>query len=147
MKPSFFNNLLKTNKFNSHLVSTLSSTSSLHTNSVLDANATAKKVSAPPKKKTALYDFHLSHQAKIVDFTGWLMPVQYQDLSIQESHLHTRSNCSLFDVSHMMQTKVFGKDRFKYIESLIVTDIQGLKDNTGSLTVFTNENGGIIDDL
>ncbi len=47
----------------------------------------------------------------------------------------------------MMQTKVYGKDRFKYIESLIVSDIQGLKPDTGCLSVFTNEKGGILDDL
>ena len=83
----------------------------------------------------------------MVDFAGWLMPVQYKDLSLQDSHVHTRSKCSLFDVSHMMQTRVYGKDRFKYIESLVVGDIQGLKPNSGTLTVFTNEKGGIIDDL
>lgn len=100
-----------------------------------------------PKKKTVLYDFHVKHGGKIVDFAGWLMPVQYKDLGIQESHLHTRTKCSLFDVSHMMQTRVFGKDRFKFIESLIVSDIKGLKPNSGTLTVFTNDRGGIIDDL
>ena len=47
----------------------------------------------------------------------------------------------------MMQTKVYGKDRFKFIESLIVSDIQSLKANSGALTVFTNELGGILDDL
>ena len=50
-------------------------------------------------KKTVLYDFHVKNNGKIVDFAGWLMPVQYKDLSIQESHLHTRSKCSLFDVN------------------------------------------------
>ena len=98
-------------------------------------------------QKTCLYDFHLSHGGKIVDFAGWLMPVQYKDLSIQESHVHTRNKCSLFDVSHMMQTKIHGKDRYKFIESLIVSDIAGLKSDSGTLTVFTNNNGGIIDDL
>jgi aminomethyltransferase len=47
----------------------------------------------------------------------------------------------------MMQTKVYGKDRYKYIESLVVGDILNLKPNSGTLTVFTNESGGIIDDL
>ena len=46
-----------------------------------------------------------------------------------------------------MQTKVYGKDRFKYIESLIVSDVRNLRPDTGTLTVFTNANGGIIDDL
>lgn len=50
-------------------------------------------------KKTVLYDFHVKNGGKIVDFAGWLMPVQYKDLGIQESHLHTRSKCSLFDVN------------------------------------------------
>ena len=82
-------------------------------------NLSAAESSGSLKQKTVLYDFHVKHDGKIVDFAGWLMPVQYKDLSIQESHLHTRTKCSLFDVSHMMQTKVYGKDRFKYIESLI----------------------------
>ena len=50
------------------------------------------------KQKTILYDFHNQHGGKIVNFAGWLMPVQYKDLSIQESHMHTRNKCSLFDV-------------------------------------------------
>jgi aminomethyltransferase len=116
---------------------------SISTSTVLNADAN----STGDKKKTILYDFHLKNGGKIVDFAGWLMPVQYKDLSIQQSHIHTRNNVSLFDVSHMMQTKVYGKDRFKYIESLVVSDIQNLKPNTGTLTVFTNEKGGIIDDL
>ena len=54
---------------------------------------------------------------------------------------------SLFDVSHMVQTKISGRDQVKFIESLVVGDIAGLKDNHGTLTLFTNESGGIIDDL
>jgi aminomethyltransferase len=98
-------------------------------------------------KKTFLYDFHMKHSGKIVDFAGWYMPIQYKDQNIQQSHAHTRTKCSLFDVSHMMQTKIHGKDRFKFIESLVVSDIEGLKPDNGTLTVFTNERGGIIDDL
>lgn len=62
-------------------------------------------------QKTCLFDFHVSNGGKIVDFAGWKMPVQYKNLSIQESHMHTRSKCSIFDVSHMMQTRIVGKDR------------------------------------
>lgn len=97
--------------------------------------------------KTCLYDFHIENKAKIVDFTGWQMPVQYKDMSVQESHHHTRTSCSLFDVSHMMQTRIHGEDRFKYIESLVVSDIKALKPDTGTLTVYTTPRGGIIDDL
>uniref|UniRef100_H3B6A4 Aminomethyltransferase n=1 Tax=Latimeria chalumnae TaxID=7897 RepID=H3B6A4_LATCH len=97
-------------------------------------------------KKTSLYDFHRSHGGKMVEFAGWAMPVQYKDSHII-SHMHTREHCSLFDVSHMLQTKVLGKDRVKFMESLIVGDIAELKDNQGTLSLFTNRNGGIIDDL
>ncbi|XP_005987069.1 aminomethyltransferase, mitochondrial isoform X2 [Latimeria chalumnae] len=86
-------------------------------------------------KKTSLYDFHRSHGGKMVEFAGWAMPVQYKDSHII-SHMHTREHCSLFDVSHMLQTKVLGKDRVKFMESLIVGDIAELKDNQNHLREF-----------
>lgn len=97
-------------------------------------------------RRTALYDFHREHGGKMVEFAGWSLPVQYKDSHIA-SHLHTRQHCSLFDVSHMLQTRVHGKDRIAFIESLVVGDIAELKPNQGTLSLFTNENGGIIDDL
>ncbi|KAL2103871.1 hypothetical protein ACEWY4_000739 [Coilia grayii] len=102
--------------------------------------------SEAPLKQTALYDFHRAQGGKMVGFAGWSMPVQYKDSHIV-SHMHTREHCSLFDVSHMLQTKVHGKDRVKFMESLIVADVAELKDNQGSLSLFTNEKGGIMDDL
>ena len=59
--------------------------------------------------RTCLYDFHVEQGGKVVDFAGYSMPVQYSDKSITQSHLHTRENCSIFDVSHMLQTHVYGK--------------------------------------
>ncbi|KAM9342476.1 LOW QUALITY PROTEIN: aminomethyltransferase, mitochondrial [Pholidichthys leucotaenia] len=97
-------------------------------------------------KKTPLFDFHKQQGGKMVEFAGWCMPVQYKDSHIS-SHMHTREHCSIFDVSHMLQTKVHGKDRVKFMESLVVADIAELKANQGTLTLFTNEKGGIIDDL
>ncbi|XP_065067214.1 aminomethyltransferase, mitochondrial-like [Rhopilema esculentum] len=96
-------------------------------------------------QKTSLYDFHLEHGGKMVPFAGYSMPVQYK-LGIVQSHLHTREKASLFDVSHMLQFKIFGRDRIKCFEQLVVADVEGLSDNTGGLSLFTNENGGIRDD-
>uniref|UniRef100_A0A4W2CCY2 Aminomethyltransferase, mitochondrial n=1 Tax=Bos indicus x Bos taurus TaxID=30522 RepID=A0A4W2CCY2_BOBOX len=96
--------------------------------------------------RTPLYDFHLAHGGKMVAFAGWSLPVQYRDSHVN-SHLHTRQHCSLFDVSHMLQTKIFGCDRVKLMESLVVGDIAELKPNQGTLSLFTNEAGGILDDL
>jgi len=83
----------------------------------------------------------------MVDFAGYSLPIQYGKEGIAASHLHTRKYCGIFDVSHMLQTRIHGKDRIGFIESLTVADVLGLSENTGSLTVFTNEQGGIIDDL
>ncbi|NP_001090416.1 aminomethyltransferase L homeolog [Xenopus laevis] len=99
-----------------------------------------------PPRQTPLYDFHREHGGKMVEFAGWKLPVQYKDSHIA-SHLHTRQHCSVFDVSHMLQTKVLGKDRIPFMESMVVADIAELKENQGTLSLFTNEKGGIIDDL
>ncbi|WKY10898.1 hypothetical protein Q1695_002893 [Nippostrongylus brasiliensis] len=99
------------------------------------------------KKRTCLYDLHNKYKGKIVPFAGYEMPVQYADLSIQESCRHTRKHASIFDVSHMLQTHITGKDRVAFIESLTTADVEGLSENSGTLSVFTNEKGGIKDDL
>lgn len=98
-------------------------------------------------KTTCLYDFHKKHKGKMVPFAGFSMPVQYADLSLAESHIHTRRNASLFDVSHMMQMVVEGKNRIEFMESITVADIGNLPEDSGSLTLYTNDKGGIIDDL
>ncbi|XP_011701965.1 PREDICTED: aminomethyltransferase, mitochondrial [Wasmannia auropunctata] len=97
-------------------------------------------------RKTCLYDLHVEKQGKIVNFAGWLLPVQYRE-AIAVSHLHTRSFASLFDVGHMLQTRVSGKDAGEYLESLTTCDLKNLSNGAATLTVFTNDKGGILDDL
>ncbi|KAJ8046870.1 Aminomethyltransferase, mitochondrial [Holothuria leucospilota] len=97
-------------------------------------------------KKTALYDFHVEHGAKMVPFAGWSMPVQYKD-GILKEHRQCREHAAIFDVSHMLQSKMYGKDRVKFIESLTVADVEGFAENTGGLSLLMNDTGGIIDDL
>uniref|UniRef100_A0A336LTL8 Aminomethyltransferase n=1 Tax=Culicoides sonorensis TaxID=179676 RepID=A0A336LTL8_CULSO len=115
----------------------------LATTSVLKAHEASK--TSP--EKTSLYDFHVKNKGKVVDFAGYLLPVQYDDLSISASHLHTRKNASVFDVSHMLQTYIRGKDAIACFESICTADLQGMQNGNGSLTVFTNPSGGILDDL
>lgn len=95
--------------------------------------------------KTPLNEFHKKAGAKMVPFCGWEMPVQYPEGVLTE-HLHCRSKASIFDVSHMGQLRVYGKDRFQFMESLTVADVAGAAENKAQLSVFTNEKGGIIDD-
>jgi aminomethyltransferase len=96
-------------------------------------------------KKTALYDFHLANGGKMVPFAGWSMPIQYKD-SIMDSTVNCRENGSLFDVSHMCGLSLKGKDCIPFLEKLVIADVAGLANGTGTLTVFTNEKGGAIDD-
>jgi len=96
-------------------------------------------------KRTPLYDVHVARGGKMVDFAGYALPIQYTD-SIMEATQHCRSSASLFDVSHMLGSSIRGKDATAFLESLVVADLKGLKDGTGTLSVMTNERGGIIDD-
>lgn len=97
--------------------------------------------------KTALYDLHVSLGGRMVDFADYLLPVQYKDGTIK-SHLHTRAaGCaSLFDVGHMGQALWYGKDRIKFLESVLVTDIAEMKAGEAKLTLLTSATGGILDD-
>eukprot|EP00296_Roombia_truncata_P000132 JP435794.1.p1 GENE.JP435794.1~~JP435794.1.p1 ORF type:complete len:378 (-),score=120.23 JP435794.1:254-1324(-) len=81
----------------------------------------------------------------MVDFCGWSMPVMYKD-TIMNSHLNVRTKAGVFDVSHMGQLRFTGKDRVAFLESLVVADLQNLANGCSTLSVLTNENGGIIDD-
>ena len=73
------------------------------------------------------------------------MPIQYGD-SIMEATKHCRSAASIFDVSHMLGSSIRGKDAVAFTERIVVGDIKSLKDGTGTLSVVTNDHGGIIDD-
>ncbi|XP_073501291.1 aminomethyltransferase, mitochondrial isoform X1 [Phyllobates terribilis] len=86
-------------------------------------------------RRTALYDFHCAHGGRMVEFCGWSLPLQYAEGHVA-SHLHTRRHCSLFDVSHMLQTRIHGKDRVAFIESLVVGDIAELRPNQNKLQDF-----------
>ena len=102
-------------------------------------------------KKTYLFDFHNANGAKFVPFAGYSMPVQYKNGVISE-HLHTRNKAGFFDVSHMGQIKIWSKNDNKEeliqnLERLMPCDLRNLKENRQTYTLFTNENGGVIDDL
>eukprot|EP01017_Pseudomicrothorax_dubius_P033769 TRINITY_DN4554_c0_g3_i2.p1 TRINITY_DN4554_c0_g3~~TRINITY_DN4554_c0_g3_i2.p1 ORF type:complete len:394 (-),score=104.58 TRINITY_DN4554_c0_g3_i2:171-1352(-) len=97
-------------------------------------------------KRTALYNYHVNKlKAKMVPFAGYEMPVNYPEGVLQE-HLHCRNNASLFDVSHMGQVKITGKDALEFVESIVVGNIAGLKSNHSTLSLILNSHGGIIDD-
>lgn len=97
-------------------------------------------------KQTPLYALHQEFGAKLVPFAGYEMPVQYP-LGIKKEHLHTRAAAGLFDVSHMGQVILRGENAAKALEALVPVDIVGLAENRQRYALFTNENGGVMDDL
>jgi len=105
-----------------------------------------RSASTEALKQTVLHDFHTSLGGKMVPFAGYSMPVQYASEGIKASHLWVRSSAGLFDVSHMGQVRLRGKDAVSWLEGLVVADVAGLAPGTGTLSVLTTESGGIIDD-
>lgn len=103
--------------------------------------------SEPPLQKTALYDLHLAHGAKMVPFGGFQMPVQYSGLSVSESHKFTRTNASLFDVSHMVQRIFSGPDAAAFLQRVTPSNLEALPVNRSTLSALLHpETGGIVDD-
>ncbi|MGB0695809.1 MAG: glycine cleavage system aminomethyltransferase GcvT [Rhodospirillaceae bacterium] len=107
--------------------------------------------SSPSSEPTALRTtpldaLHRRLGARMVPFAGYAMPVQYPDGIIKE-HLHCRNAAALFDVSHMGQAVLSGPDRVAALQSLVPGAIAILKPGRQRYTLFTNETGGILDDL
>ncbi|MDX9800341.1 MAG: glycine cleavage system aminomethyltransferase GcvT [Spirochaetia bacterium] len=96
-------------------------------------------------KRTPLYEKHLKLGGRIVDFAGWDLPVQYT--SAIDEHMAVRTNAGLFDISHMGEFSVKGKESQKYLESLVPTSFSKLEDGKGMYSCLCNEKGGIIDDF
>jgi len=96
--------------------------------------------------KTPLHALHLELGARMVPFAGYDMPVQYP-LGVMKEHLHTREHAGLFDVSHMGQIRLSGANAAKALESLVPVDIIDLPVGMQRYAMFTNEQGGILDDL
>ncbi|NMX94932.1 MULTISPECIES: glycine cleavage system aminomethyltransferase GcvT [unclassified Pseudomonas] len=96
--------------------------------------------------KTPLHALHLELGARMVPFAGYDMPVQYP-LGVMKEHLHTREQAGLFDVSHMGQIRLTGANAAKALETLVPVDIIDLPVGMQRYAMFTNEQGGILDDL
>ena len=101
---------------------------------------------AAAAKTTPLFDLHRELGGKMVGFAGWSLPVQYP-AGIMREHQHCREAAALFDVSHMGQVLIRGERAAEAFERLVPTDLVNLKLERQRYTTFTNEQGGILDDL
>ncbi|HZK43467.1 MAG TPA: glycine cleavage system aminomethyltransferase GcvT [Syntrophomonadaceae bacterium] len=96
-------------------------------------------------KRTPLYDAHLKHTGKIIDFGGWELPVQYEGI-IKEHHM-VREKAGLFDVSHMGEFEVTGPHAEEFLQYLVTNDIKNMQDKQIVYTFMCYPDGGVVDDL
>ncbi len=97
-------------------------------------------------KKTPFYEKHVALEGKIVDYSGWLLPVQYQKGLVEEVH-DTRNRATIFDVSHMGEVSVEGKDAEEFLQKILTNDISRLKDNAIMYSPVCYPDGGVVDDI
>ena len=102
-------------------------------------------VTAEGQLKTPLHDTHVELGARMVEFAGWSMPVQYT--GIRAEHLHTRSACSLFDVSHMGRLKLAGSDAGSLLNRLCTRNLADADVGRCYYSHICREDGGILDDV
>lgn len=96
-------------------------------------------------RRTPLRDFHAAHGARLVDFAGWEMPVQYR--SILEEHKAVRRTAGLFDVSHMGEVDVRGPDARRFLDRVVTNDVSRLFPGRVLYSPMCYPDGGVVDDL
>lgn len=96
-------------------------------------------------QKTPLYNAHLDAGGKIVDFSGWQLPIHYG--SQIDEHKAVRSAAGMFDVSHMTVVDVKGSDAQAWLRTLLSNDVAKLSDGKALYSCMCNEQGGVLDDL
>lgn len=96
-------------------------------------------------KKTAFHDHHVSAGARMVDFAGYRMPIQYS--GITDEHLAVRENVGLFDLSHMGEFEVSGPGALQFLQKTTTNNVADLQPGQIQYTCMTRPDGGIIDDL
>jgi len=101
--------------------------------------------SATQRNRTPLYDWHAAHGARMVDFAGWSMPVQYT--SIVAEHQATRSAVGLFDISHMGRLAISGKAATEFLDSVLTRRATDMKPGQIRYSLVCDEAGGILDDI
>src|SRR5438552_14115665 len=96
-------------------------------------------------KRTPLFDAHQKLGARLVEFGGWEMPVQYT--SIIDEHKAVRTAAGIFDISHMGEVTVSGLASADFLNRTLTNDIRKLTPGLGQYTLLCNERGGVVDDI
>ncbi len=110
-----------------------------------DTTRAPLKTGAPVALRTPLYQAHLDANARMVEFAGWDMPVQYK--GVLEEHQAVREACGLFDVSHMGEVLVTGPRALEALQHLVTNDLSKCKDGQAQYSALCDERGFVIDDI
>jgi aminomethyltransferase len=98
-------------------------------------------------KNSPLHSRHLALEAKMADFGGWLMPIEYPATGVLSEHSAVRERVGLFDVSHLGKASVRGDGALEFLNSMFTNDLNRITDGQGQYTLLCNAAGGVIDDL
>lgn len=98
-------------------------------------------------KNSPLHQKHLDLQAKMADFGGWLMPIEYPTSGVLAEHTAVREKVGLFDVSHLGKASVKGPGALNFLNSILTNDLNRISDGMAQYTMLCNDKGGVIDDL
>jgi aminomethyltransferase len=98
-------------------------------------------------KNSPLHQKHLDLDAKMADFGGWLMPIEYPATGVLAEHAAVRERVGLFDVSHLGKASVKGIGALDFLNGILTNDLNRISDGMAQYTMLCNDNGGVIDDL
>jgi aminomethyltransferase len=98
-------------------------------------------------KNSPLHSRHLALDAKMADFGGWLMPIEYPGAGVLAEHAAVRERVGLFDVSHLGKARVSGEGALEFLNGVFTNDLLRISDGQAQYTLLCNKDGGVIDDL
>ena len=98
-------------------------------------------------KQSPLHERHLARNAKMADFGGWLMPIEYPGAGVLAEHAAVRERVGLFDVSHLGKASVVGQGALEFLNSMLTNDLTKISDGAAQYSMLCNDSGGVIDDL
>jgi aminomethyltransferase len=98
-------------------------------------------------KNSPLHSRHLALNAKMADFGGWLMPIEYPGAGVLAEHAAVRERVGLFDVSHLGKARVSGEGALDFLNGIFTNDLLRISDGQAQYTLLCNKEGGVIDDL
>jgi aminomethyltransferase len=98
-------------------------------------------------KSSPLNDKHLALNAKMADFGGWMMPIEYPGAGVLAEHAAVRERVGLFDVSHLGKASVVGQGALDFLNQCLTNDLNKIEDGSAQYTLLCTPDGGVIDDL